>query len=334
MTILFGFTSTLLYGGYLTFENQLSVGSFSMLIFLTQRLLWPLTGLAATADLYERAMASLSRILDVVDKPDRFSTEGAKIEVISQESSIEFKDVSFSYNSGTEVLSNLNLQIQAGQTVALVGATGSGKSTLAKLLLRFYEVQQGIITLGGVPISDYSLQSLRNRMGFVNQDVFLFHGTVSENIAYGKGNSYQNNQATMAEILEAAKLAEAHEFIVSFPEGYNTLVGERGLALSGGQRQRITLARALIKNPPILIFDEATSALDNETEIAIQRSLKKVCQNRTTIVIAHRLSTIKNSDCIFVFDKGSVIESGTHDSLVVKENGTYARLWKAQSAEL
>jgi ATP-binding cassette, subfamily B, bacterial len=221
-------------------------------------------------------------------------------------------------------LQNLSLTIPAGHTIGIVGATGSGKSTLAKLLLRFYELQQGQIWLDGIEIRQLPRAELRRHLGWVSQEVFLFPGTVAENIAYGSFN------ATAAEISRAAQLAEAHEFIGGLPQGYDTLIGERGQKLSGGQRQRLAIARAVLKNPPVLILDEATSAVDNETELAIQRSLAQITQNRTTIAIAHRLSTIRHANQIYVMEQGKIIEQGTHDQLLANP-GVYARLWAVQS---
>jgi ATP-binding cassette, subfamily B, bacterial len=216
------------------------------------------------------------------------------------------------------------LHIPAGKTTAIVGTTGSGKSTLVKLLLRLYDVESGSITIDNIDLRKLNLYDLRRCIGLVSQDVFLFHGTVAENIAYG------TFEATETEVMKAATLAEAHEFIVQLPQGYHTIVGERGQKLSGGQRQRLAIARAVIKDPPILILDKATSAVDNETEAAIQRSLGQITKNRTTIAISHRLSTIRHADCIYVMERGKFVESGTHEQLLEK-NGIYTNLWKVQS---
>jgi ATP-binding cassette subfamily B protein len=232
--------------------------------------------------------------------------------------------VHFSYGSGPSVIHGLDLDIQAGQSIALVGQTGSGKSTLIKLLLRFYEPTQGCVYLDGIDLSDIALSDLRQSIGLVSQDVFLFHGSVRENIAYGKP------EASDSAITEAARSAEAHEFIMSLDAGYDTIIGERGQKLSGGQRQRISIARAMLKDPPVLILDEATSSVDNETEAAIQRSMKRIAQGRTTLVIAHRLSTIVDSDRIYVLDKGRIVEQGNHASLMAA-GGTYATLWRVQT---
>jgi ATP-binding cassette subfamily B protein len=214
--------------------------------------------------------------------------------------------------------------VPAGQSIALVGQTGSGKSTLVKLLLRFYEPQLGKVMLDGQDLNTILLSDLRRAIGLVSQDVFLFHGTVLENIAYGRPG------ASCEEVVEAARAAEAHEFIKALSDGYDTFVGEQGQKLSGGQRQRISIARVVLKNPPVVILDEATSSVDNETEVAIQRSLKQISQGRTTIVIAHRLSTIVDSDCIYVLDRGRIVEKGDHASLMTS-GGIYASLWEVQT---
>jgi ATP-binding cassette subfamily B protein len=237
---------------------------------------------------------------------------------------LELRDVTFAYNGRTPVIQHLSLDIPAGKTIAIVGSTGSGKSTLVKLLLRLYEIQGGTITLDGIELRELTLKDLRSCIGLVSQDVFLFHGTVAENIAYGTFD------ATLSEITAAAKIGEAHDFIMELPQGYDTIVGERGQKLSGGQRQRIAIARAVLKNPPILILDEATSAVDNETEAAIQRSLEKITVDRTTIAIAHRLSTVRNADCIYVMEQGQLVEQGRHEELIERQR-IYASLWRVQS---
>jgi ATP-binding cassette subfamily B protein len=218
------------------------------------------------------------------------------------------------------------LRVPAGDTIAIVGATGSGKTTLVKLLLRFYDVQSGRICLDGQDLRDLQLTDLRRAVGFVSQDVFLFHGTVRENIVYGTFD------ASIDQVVEAAKVAEAHDFITGLPQGYDTIVGERGQKLSGGQRQRLSIARAVLKDPPVLILDEATSSVDNETEAAIQRSMERIIVGRTTIVIAHRLSTVRNADRIFVLEKGVLREHGRHEELVAAK-GIYASLWQVQTGE-
>ncbi|BCL39429.1 ABC transporter [Nostoc sp. MS1] len=324
MLILVGFTSLLVFGGLQTVAGKMSVGAYSSLVFLVQLLLWPLTRLGDTFDLYQRAMASINRVMELLDTPITAHTGNIALPVEEVRGEVEFKNVTFAYKDRLPVLKHLSLTIPAGNTIAIVGSTGSGKSTLVKLLLRLYDVQAGKITLDGINIEDLRLRDLRRSIGLVSQDVFLFHGTVAENVAYGTFD------ATQEEIVTAAKIAEAHEFITRLPQGYETIVGERGQKLSGGQRQRIAIARAVLKNPPILILDEATSAVDNETEAAIQRSLERITVNRTTIAIAHRLSTIRNANCIYVMEYGQLIESGNHEELLEK-NGVYASLWRVQS---
>ncbi|WNN89151.1 ABC transporter ATP-binding protein [Gloeocapsopsis dulcis] len=324
MIILVGFTALLLYGGLAAVEGRITVGTYSVLVFLIQRLLWPLTRLGETFDQYQRAMASTSRVMNLLDTPIEIHTGDVALPVETVRGEIELHNVTFAYNGRHPIIENLSLYVPAGKTIAIVGSTGSGKSTLVKLLLRLYEVQSGNITLDGIELRNLRFNDLRRAIGLVSQDVFLFHGTVAENIAYG------SFEATPAEIIHAATIAEAHEFIMQLPQGYDTIVGERGQKLSGGQRQRIAIARAILKNPPILILDEATSAVDNETEAAIQRSLEKITVNRTTIAIAHRLSTVRNADCIYVMEYGKLVEKGTHEQLIAQQ-GIYASLWRVQS---
>ena len=324
MLILVGFTALLLFGGLAAVHGKMSVGTYSVLVFLIQRLLWPLTRLGETFDQYQRAMASTNRVMNLLDTPIAIPTGNISLPLDAVRGEVEFQHITFAYRDRLPVVKNLSLRIPAGETVAIVGSTGSGKSTLVKLLLRLYELSSGNITLDGIDIQTLNLRDLRRCIGLVSQDVFLFHGTVAENIAYG------SLDATEQEIITAAKIAEAHEFITQLPVGYETIVGERGQKLSGGQRQRIAIARAVLKNPPILILDEATSAVDNETEAAIQRSLERITVNRTTIAIAHRLSTIRNADTIYVMEHGKLVESGTHEKLL-EENGIYASLWRVQS---
>ncbi len=327
MAILAGFLATFLLGGWMTLEGKLNVGAYGVLVFLTQRLLWPLTGLAETVDLYERAMASTRRILDLIETPVRIRDRPDAHQAENVQGHIEFRDVSFAYEAeGTNVVSDLTLDIPAGSTVAFVGQTGAGKSTLIKLLMRFYSPSNGTIALDDQPLDTLALHSLRRHIGLVSQDVFLFQGTVRENIAYG------DPQAREEDILAAAQAAEATEFIERLPQGFDTVVGERGQKLSGGQRQRLSIARAVLRDPPVLILDEATSAVDNETEAAIQRSLARIARSRTTIVIAHRLSTIVGADQIYVLDGGRIIEAGTHDALLAA-GGQYSALWNVQTGQ-
>ncbi|MDG1201135.1 MAG: ABC transporter ATP-binding protein [Candidatus Actinomarina sp.] len=324
IAILFGFTATLLIGGFMALDGEINVAMYSVLLFITQRLLWPLTELGDTFDLYQRAMASFKRINALKNtQPD---IQNGSIEAGSIEKFISLEDVNFSYVDNFPVLNDVSINIKKGSTTAIVGSTGSGKSTLIKLLLRLYDVKDGKIKFDDIDIRDLNIHSLRKTIGLVSQDIFLFEGTVFENIAYG------NLEASNDDIWKAAKLSESDEFINLLPNKENTIVGERGQKLSGGQRQRISIARAILKNPEILILDEATSAVDNETEAAIQRSLDTLKEGRTVIAIAHRLSTIRNADIIYVLEKGEIVESGTHEELV-KVKKVYANLWDVQTGK-
>lgn len=322
MIIVVGFTGTLVAGGHAVINETLAVGSFSIMVFMTQRLLWPLTSLGETFDLYQRAMASTRRIFGLLDVEPRIKSGPERIESVNGE--LKLQNIDFHYRPESPIFRNLTLAFPAGQTTAIVGSTGAGKSTLIKLLLRFADPIQGHVYLDGHDLPELDLHNLRSAIGLVSQDVFLFHGTITENIAYGAPH------ATEADIVKAARIAEADEFIRAFPEGYETIVGERGQKLSGGQRQRISIARAVLKNPPILILDEATSSVDNETEAAIQRSLQTIERGRTTILIAHRLSTVRHAHRIHVIEHGAIVESGTHDELVALQ-GVYAGLWAVQT---
>lgn len=326
MAVLAGFLSTFVIGGWMTLNGQLNVGSYGVLVFLTQRLLWPLTSLASTVDLFERAMASADRVLDLLALPVQVEapvTPAASVPV----EKIEFENVQFSYPSSKEpVLNDLSFQLLPGQTVAFVGMTGSGKSTITKLLLGFYRPTSGRILIEGRDLRELDLKAVRDQIGWVSQDVFLFPGTVAENIAYGRPS------ATDSEILEAARKASALEFIEKLPQGLATPIGERGQKLSGGQRQRLSLARAILKDPRLLILDEATSAVDNETERLIQKALKEVARGRTTLVIAHRLSTVTQADRIDVLSEGRRVETGLHEELL-RAGGIYQQLWSRQMQE-
>lgn len=321
MAILMGFLATFVLGGKMALDGDLNVGFYGVLVFLTQRLLWPLTSLADTLDLFERAMASADRVLSLLNTPINVEQE-KKETSFNHEEGISFKDIKFSYQQGFPIINGVNIDIAAGKNIAIVGPTGSGKSTITKLLLKFYEADSGTITLGGQDIKNCNPRDIRAQVGLVSQDVYLFPGTVFENIAYAKPDT------TRSEVIEAAKKAHAWEFIEQLPQGLDTLIGERGQKLSGGQRQRLSIARVLLKNPPILILDEATSAVDNETESIIQASLAEAMKGRTTITIAHRLSTIINSDEIYVLAGGRVVEKGNHAELL-KEKKIYFDLWNA-----
>ena len=266
---------------------------------------------------FERFMEIMVINPDIADKKDA-------VEVESASGDISFEDVCFHYSDNNEtVLNHVNLDVKAGEYLALVGASGVGKTTLCSLIPRFYDVTSGSIKVDGVDIRDMKLESLRNQIGIVQQDVYLFAGTIMENIRYGKPG------ASDEDVIRAAKRANAHEFIMSFPDGYNTDIGQRGAKLSGGQKQRLSIARVFLKNPPILIFDEATSALDNESEKVVQRSLEELAKDRTTFVIAHRLSTIRNAQRILVLTENGIAEEGTHEELM-KQNGVYESLYQYQ----
>ena len=322
MAILFAFTANMLVGGWLALEGSLSIGAYSIIVFITQRLLWPLTRLGQTFDLYQRAMASTDRVLNLLDTPIGL-VEG-DIELDEANGEINFDSIEFSYPERESVLSGVSLSIEAGETIGLVGSTGSGKTTLVGLLLRFHDPLQGSVSLDGNDVKELKLASLRGSISLVSQNTTLFPGTVRENILYGRPS------ASEEEVLEAARIAEATNFINELPEGWETDIGEDGHRLSGGQRQRLAIARAVLKDAPILVFDEATSNVDNETEAALQRSIERISTDRTTIIIAHRLSTVRNSDKIAVLDSGKITELGTHEELV-DADGLYSRLWSVQT---
>ncbi|UPM50948.1 ABC transporter ATP-binding protein/permease [Synechococcus sp. A10-1-5-1] len=322
--ILFAFLAILVIGGLQAWRGAIDVGTYSFLVFITQRLLWPLTSLGRTLDDYQRAMASTQRVLDLLDTPIAIPSGHRPLPSQNVRGQIRFERVRFGYSGRDLLLRDFDLEIPAGSTLGIVGATGSGKSTIVKLLLRLYELQSGTIRIDDQPVQELELGDLRKAIGLVSQEVFLFHGTVAENIAYGSFD------ASRAAIEQAAQLAEASRFIEALPQGYDTVVGERGQRLSGGQRQRIALARAILKNPPVLILDEATAAVDNETEAAIQRSLERITAERTTLVIAHRLSTVRHADRIVVMDQGRIVESGSHEELIAA-GGAYVNLWRVQA---
>ncbi|HET7690672.1 MAG TPA: ABC transporter ATP-binding protein [Nocardioidaceae bacterium] len=323
MAILAGFTCTLLLGGWATLRGDLELGLYSVLVFMTQRLLWPLTAVAEVLDLYQRGRASATRILRLLAEPIAVPA-GERSLVRPVRGAVELRDVYAGYADGPHVLHGLDMVIPAGETHAIVGPTGAGKSSVQRLVLRFDDPRSGQVLLDGQDVRDLDWDSLRGSMGYVAQDVFVFAGTIADNIAYGRPG------ATREEVREAARAAAALDFIDALPDGLDSWVGERGVTLSGGQRQRLALARALLRDPAILVLDEATSAVDNETEAAIQESLRHAAQSRTAIVVAHRLSTVRHAHRIWVIDAGRVVEAGTHDELLAAE-GAYAGLWRVQT---
>ena len=328
MAILCGFTATLLLGGWLTLDGVLAVGAYSVLVFMTQRLLWPLTRLGETFDLYQRAMASSTRVLDVLTSPTEIEQgDFAPSRQDIANSDISIQGVNFAYTGRDKTFEELDLTFKAGTTTGIVGVTGSGKTTLVRLLLRFAEPNKGRIEWAGKTLPEWDLQTLRSSMALVDQHITLFPTTILENIRYGLP------EASDEDVKSAGLIAEASQFIEDLPDGWSTLVGEGGHRLSGGQRQRLAIARAVLKDAPVLILDEATSAVDNETEAALQRSISKVSIDRTAIIIAHRLSTVRQADRILVLDKGNVIEDGTHEELVQLE-GAYARMWNVQTGNI
>lgn len=314
-------------GGYCVYRGVISVGDMVAYMLFINMFVNPIKKLIQFVEMFQNAITGYTRFQELMnieveqEEPDAVDLKDVRGE-------ITFDNVSFQYDEGKEVLSNISMTFPQGEMVAIVGPSGGGKTTLCHLIPRFYEITQGSICIDGQDIRKVTRHSLRSKIGIVQQDVFLFTGTIFDNIAYGKLG------ASREEVYEAAKKANIHDYIMSLPEGYDTFVGERGVKLSGGQKQRISIARVFLKNPPILILDEATSALDNVTENYIQDSLDELCKNRTTIVVAHRLSTIKNADEIIVMDRDGIQERGTHTQLLEKDNGIYRELYEAQFARL
>jgi len=324
MAILFAFTANMLVGGWYALDGRISLGAYSVIVFITQRLLWPLTRLGETFDLYQRAMASVTRVLDLLDTKIGIVEGETRLESVRGE--IGFSGVGFSYPEREIVLEGIDFAIPAGKTVGLVGSTGSGKTTLVRLLLRFHDPDSGAVTLDGHDIRELTLQSLRGSVALVSQTTTLFPGSVRDNVRYG------DPDADEAAVIEAARVAEALGFIEELPYGWETDIGEGGHRLSGGQRQRIAIARAVLKDAPVLVLDEATSNVDNETEAALKRSIETISEGRTTLIIAHRLSTVRNADAIAVIGDGRISETGTHEELL-ESNGLYSRLWAVQTGE-
>lgn len=315
------YLTVLVVGGVFLSQDSISASDLVAYILFVNVFLNPINKLVNFTEIFQRGMTGFNRFLEILDTEPEIKDREDAIELSNVEGEIKFENVSFSYDDNTVVLSDVNLTINKGQSCALVGPSGGGKTTFCNLIPRFYEVDEGAITIDGKDVRDVKLGSLRKNIGMVQQDVYMFSGNIAENILYGKPS------ATNEEIIAAAKLANAHDFIMELEDGYNTFVGERGVKLSGGQKQRISIARAFLKNPPILILDEATSALDNESERLVQESLRVLAQGRTTLTIAHRLSTIKNADNIVVLTVNGIEEQGTHDELV-ERGGIYASLYQ------
>ena len=323
MGVLTGFIGTMIIGSIYALNGVIAVGSFSVLVFLTQRFLWPFTRLGETIDLFERSMASTRRILELLETTFKIKNSDAPKIMNALNENIVLENVEFGYEDKT-VFKNLNLEINKEDFIGIAGQTGSGKTTLIKLLFRFYEIKNGEIKIDGTNINNIDIASLRSNIGLVNQEIFLFDGTIRENICY------PNTDIDESLLMEVAQSSQCLEFIEKLDNGFDTIVGERGQKLSVGQKQRIGIARALYKKPEILIFDEATSAVDNETEYLIQKALKEISKSCTTIVIAHRLSTIKNADKIIVLGNEKVLEEGTHQHLIENDN-FYKHLWDIQT---
>ncbi|MGI5876919.1 MAG: ABC transporter ATP-binding protein, partial [Dethiobacteria bacterium] len=313
----------LFFGGYMIYRGQITLGILVGFLLYVNLFLQPIRRITMLVEIYQRGMAGFHRFVEtlgvepeIVDKKEARQAGRLKGEIV-------FDNVTFSYNGDNNIIENISFCIAPGETVALVGPSGAGKTTICNLIPRFYDIQGGSIRIDGTDIRDFTQRSLRKNIGIVQQDIYLFNGTIRENIAYGRVDT------TEKEIVEAAIRANAHEFIMGLEKGYDTYTGERGVMLSGGQRQRIAIARIFLKNPPILILDEATSALDNETEAMIQEALFQLSQNRSTLVIAHRLTTVRRAHRILVLTDDGIVEEGTHKQLL-KKDGYYARLYRAQ----
>ena len=316
------FVICLSYGGYLSVRGQMSAGSLIAFVQLLNFIVNPVTVMPDTISSLRVTTGAASRLFELLDKPAE-RTDGRSFDMDSNAIPAEFIDVSFSYDGQTKILNRLNLKLQAGKTIALVGHSGCGKSTLLKLMCGFYEQQEGHVKLYGDDLSAWKLSDVRKKFSLVSQDTYLFPATISENIAYGRP------EAAKDEIINAAKAANAHDFIMGLPDGYDTMTGERGTRLSGGQRQRIAIARAILKDAPVLLLDEPTSALDIESEILAQEALKHIMEKRTVLIIAHRLSSVREADEVLVLDQGCIMENGTHEQLI-KKDGIYKQLYLKQ----
>ena len=315
----------LIAGGLFLYDGKITFADYSAFIVSINLFLGPVNTLIRFMEQYQSGVAGFERFVEVLDMKPEMDRDGAK-DVPRLKGEIEFDDVTFAYDGEHDVLKNIDMKIKPGQTFALVGPSGGGKTTICHLIPHFYQVQKGRILLDGMDIRDITMESLRRNIGIVQQDIYLFNASIRDNILYGRLD------ATEEEVVEAAKRANIHDYIMTLDEGYDTVIGERGVRLSGGQKQRLCIARVFLKNPPMLILDEATSALDNTTEIMIQQALDELCKGRTTLVVAHRLSTIKNADAIAVISDGRILEQGTHDELL-QTGGLYSQLYHQQFRE-
>ena len=321
-----GFALTFAVGGFWVLSGSLTPGAFVTFMIYTQQFVWPMAQFGQIINMYQRAKASSARVFGLIEESGRLDESATAPDLAVPAGAVEYDRVSFAYDT-EHVIKDVTFGAAPGETIGVVGPTGGGKSTLLKLLVRLYDVDSGAIEIDGTDVREVTLESLRRAVGYVSQEPFLFYGTVRENIAYG------TFEASDDEIEAAARAAAAHDFIENLPDGYETMVGERGIKLSGGQRQRVALARTILKDPAIVVLDEATSHVDTETEALIQRSLARVATGKTAFVIAHRLSTVKNADEILVLDDGQVREQGTHDELLAQD-GLYANLWRVQAGEI
>lgn len=312
------------YGGFLVVNGSLTAGELTAFYSLVGFIIWPIMNLGFTINQFSQSKASGERLLEILEAEETIQEKPDAIELTRSSGEVEFKNVSLNYTADDEkAINNVSFKVNSGKTVGLIGATGSGKTSVTQLITRFYEPTEGSVLIDDKEVSDYTIRSLRKNVGFVLQESFLFSSTIKANIAFGRP------EAKMDEIIDAAKKAEAHDFIMEMPDGYDTMLGERGLGLSGGQKQRIAIARAICLDPSILILDDATSAVDMQTEFKIQKALKEVMKGRTTLIIAHRISSLKHADEIFVFDNGEITHRGTHDELIQLE-GQYKRIYDIQ----